>query len=117
MAETFPPSLQDKFNTASFQLGFGNTLLRSKMDIGLEKVRNRYTKGVDTLTGTIDLTFEEYDTLKTFYKTTLGNGSKTFNYVHPIELVESEFRFVDPPGLTPLGGRYFRVSLNWEEIP
>lgn len=117
MAEIFPSSLQDVLNVAGFGQEFGNTTIRSQMDVGPEKVRQRFTRGIDTFTSTIDIDYDDYATLSTFFKTTLAGGSKTFNYDHPMTGIESEFRFVSPPAITPLGGRKFRVQMTWEEIP
>lgn len=117
MAENFPSSLQDKLNQAGFTNNFGETSIRSTVDVGLAKVRNRYTKGIDTFQCTIDLNFDDYTTLETFYKTTLAGGSLTFYYDHPFTEVQTEFRFIAAPSITPIGGKWFRVSMNWEELP
>lgn len=117
MAETFPASLQDKFNEAGFQHEYANTSLTSSVDAGIPKVRQRYTQGSDNFRGTIELEKDDYTTLETFYKTTLAGGTKTFNYDHPITQVVTEFQFVSPPSMVSLGGTYFRVTFVWREIP
>lgn len=117
MAETFPATLQDKFNEAGFQHIFGNSTLESETDVGPPKKRRRYTTEYDTFNGTIELEKDDYVTLETFYKTTLAGGTLTFNFNHPITQVQSEFQFTQPPSMVPLGGTYFRVSFNWREIP
>jgi len=63
------------------------------------------------------MTFEDYTTLETFYKTTLGNGVKTFTYDHPLTQLPAVFRFTSAPKISPLGGRYFRVDMTWEQMP
>ena len=117
MAETFPVALQDKLNEAGFSQSLGETAIRSSMEIGLDKVRRRYTKRIDTFSCTINLTLSEYSTFNTFFDTTLAGGTKTFNYEHPLSQTTAEFRFTKPPRIAPLGGTYFRVSMEWEEIP
>jgi phage-related protein len=117
MAETFPSTLQDKVNEAGFEHGFGETAIRSTMGIGLDKVRQRFTKGIDVFSVTITLDLDEYSTLYNFFKTTLAGGSLTFNYDHPFTAVEEEFRFTSPPRMIPMGGRYVQVSMTWEQIP
>lgn len=117
MAETFPPTLQEKLNEEGFSQTYGDTTIRSDVDTGLAKVRQRYTKAVDKFACTINLNKEDYNTLTTFYKTTLAGGSKTFNYDHPFTEVASEFRFVSPPSMKPKGGLWFTVTMQWEEIP
>lgn len=117
MAEAFPPSLQEFVNESGFGLGTGETAIRSEMDVGPAKVRNRFTEGIDEFTTTIDIFKTDYTTLDNFYKTTLNGGTGTFLYDHPITEVESEFRFVGAPAYAPLGGGYFRVSMTWELLP
>lgn len=117
MAETFPSTLQDKVNVAGFSHSIGDTIIRSEVDVGLAKVRRRYTKGIDMFETSIDLDIDDYNTLYNFYNTTLNGGTLTFNYENPLTQTTSEFRFKGPPQITPLGGRYFRVNMSWEEMP
>jgi hypothetical protein len=119
MAESYPSVLQDKLNTASFTYVLGTATLRSDVEVGPAKLRNRYTGNVDPVRGSIDLTYTEYTDLVNFYKVTLANGSKSFNFDHPFTGVEEEFRFVEPPSISPKGsgGREFVVSFTWEQLP
>lgn len=117
MAETFPSGLQQKFNEAGFNHTLGDSTLESDTDVGPPKKRRRYTTEYDEFSGTIELERTDYLTLTTFYKTTLAGGTLTFNFDHPITGVESEFQFISPPTMVPLGGTYFRVTFNWREIP
>ena len=117
MAQVFPGTLQDKVNEAGFSHAFGDTTIRSGVGVGTDKVRPRYTKGIDKFNVTITLDLDDYTTLETFYKTTLAGGSLTFNYDHPFTGVETEFIFTVPPSMAPIGGRYVRVSMMWEEMP
>lgn len=117
MAESFPSELQQLLNENGFTQTLGDTSIRSDVDTGLDKVRQRYTKAIDKFACTIDLERDDYSTLITFYKTTLSGGTKTFNYDHPITGLESEFRFVSPPSMQPIGGTWFKVNMQWEEMP
>jgi hypothetical protein len=117
MAEQFPATLQELLNTAGFTFGIGNTAIRSNMDIGPAKVRRRFTAGVDTINCSINLNYDEFTTFYNFFNNTLAGGTLTFNYNHPLTGIEEEFRFTGPPSITPLGGRYFSISMQWELIP
>lgn len=116
MAQTFPASLQNKFNQAGFQHELGDSSITSEVDVGLPKKRQRYTSSPDTFNGTIELHMDDYSDLRTFFKTTLASGSLTFNFEHPITKVTSEFQFVGAPSITTIGGNYFRVSFSWREV-
>ena len=116
MAEVWPASLQDILDSDSFQLNMGDNLIRSETDSGIAKVRPRYTRSVDVYTASIRMSYSQWSTLETFYKTTLSFGSKTFNFDHPFTGSPAEWRFLSPPAIAPLGngGLEYRVSLNWE---
>ena len=117
MAESWPSGLQDKLNETQFSYAFGKTTLTSTVDVGPAKKRNRYTKEIDALTCSILIEQDDYETFKTFYRTTLSSGVKTFLYDHPFTGVETEFRFVDEPSITPLGGPKLQINMVWEIMP
>lgn len=117
MAETWPPALQQLLNVENFNVKFGNTLTRTDMDVGLAKTRSRYTVGVDVYSSSIDMDIDDFDTLTNFYKTALNNGALTFEFQNPMNDTLEEFRFAEPPTMSPLGGRIFRVQMTWERMP
>lgn len=117
MAVTWPPGLQQKFNVDNFSVAYGNTLVRSEVDAGLAKVRSRYTDGVDNYNCSIDLDIDDWNIIYDFFKTSLNNGALTFNFYNPLSEVTDEFRFLNPPQFSPIGGRLFRVTMSWERIP
>ncbi len=87
------------------------------MDVGPAKVRSRFTDGIDVYSVGIWMDIDDYSTLTTFYKTTLANGSLTFGFTNPMTGDTNEWRFVEPPNISPLGGREFAVSMAWELMP
>ena len=115
--DNWPLSLQQHLNSDNFQVVLGDTLVRSQMDVGPDKVRNRYTKGVDLYTASVNLDIDDYDTLSNFFKTTLGNGSLPFLFHNPLTDADETFRFKAPPAIKPLGGRIFRIDMTWERMP
>jgi hypothetical protein len=119
MAEQWPLTLQQKLNQASFSEQLGDTTLRSETEIGLAKVRRRFTKGVDKLTVTIDVEKDEVATFKTFYDTTLNGGVTPFEFNDPYTNTLTEFRFdtSSPPRLSLIGANTLRLSMQWERIP
>lgn len=118
MAETWPVSLQQKLEVAGFAKNYGDTRVVSDTDVGISKVRSRYTDAIDGYNCQITLDFADVDTWETFYKITLSNGTRTFNFVDPFTETEAEFRF-DPqnsPALRPLGGRKFTLTMSWQKV-
>jgi hypothetical protein len=117
MAQAWPISLQQILNQANFGIEIGDTVLRTDMDVGPKKFRRRFTKGIDVFTASINLDMDEYTTFYTFFNTTLNGGTLPFTYNHPITQVPTDFRFRGPPKISPIGGRTFVVSFEWEALP
>jgi len=119
MAQTWPAQLQQKLNEASFSETLGDTAIRSSTGIGLEKVRRRYTVGVDKLSCSIFIEKDEVALFKTFYNTTLNGGVLSFDFTDPFTDTLTEFRFntSEPPSLRPVGGNVFNLTMSWERIP
>lgn len=115
--DTWPVGLQQRLDANSFEKQFGSTLVRTEMDVGPAKVRSRFTDAVDVYNCTIMLDYDEYATLELFYKTTLNNGANQFLFDDPFTGTPTAFRFVDPPVVRSIGGRTFRVSMQWEKMP
>jgi hypothetical protein len=117
MAVLWPATLQQKVNEANFGNEFGDTVLKSDMDIGPAKLRRRFTRGFDTFTTSIELTTAQYTLFRNYYYTSLNGGVLPFQFDHPITKTPSEFRFGAVPRVTSLGGGIFRVAMVWEEVP
>lgn len=115
--EAWPGGLQQKLNADNFNVQIGNVNTRTDMDVGLAKVRARYTVGIDVYTTSIDLDIDDYDTFTTFYKTSINNGVDSFTFDDPLTGSSGTFRFAEAPQIAPLGGRIFRVSMKWEKLP
>lgn len=115
--DIWPADLQQTLNVEDFQVGFGETAVRSDMDVGPAKVRSRFTDAVDPWNASIILDYTEYNSLLVFYKTTLNNGSLPFGFTNPFTNSQGIFRFVAAPRIVPIGGRKYRVSLSWELLP
>lgn len=115
----WPVSLQQKLNVASFQYHPGNTRVSTEMDVGPAKTRSRFTDAVDVYTCEVNLDFTEVATFKTFYKTTLGNGTLPFDFTDPFTGLVTSYRFSPgtDPIITPLGGRVFTLGMTWEIMP
>lgn len=117
--DNWPVSLQQKMDVAGFQYVPGNTRVGTDMDVGPAKIRSRFTDAVDRYDLQHTLDFDDIATFKTFYKTTLGNGTLPFLFEDPFTETEETFRFVagQDPVIRPLGGRTFILSMSWERMP
>lgn len=117
MSVNFPSVLQEYLDEQGFTFEIGSTTIRSSNDVGPDKIRRRFTKSVDTQSSSITIKYDQYQILYDFYNTTLAGGSLTFLYKDQFTSIEEEYRFVSPPRIAPLGGEFFRVTMNWEKMP
>jgi len=95
----WPGSLPAKPLIDSLGVQTDDNVLRFKPDVGPEIRRSRYTAVSEHFSFTLYLTKTELDTLKTFYKTTLGNGVTSFDFTDPITGATETFSFSAPYGI------------------
>ena len=69
--------------------------VRTEMDAGPAKVRQRYTVATKDFTGTVILTEAQRAKLDDFYTNLLANGTLRFVMRDPQTLELAEFRFID----------------------
>lgn len=91
------------------------TLIRSDVDVGVAKVRRRYTRDTALYEVSLTLPKDKYQAFEDFYRITLKDGLETFNYDHPYTGKVLEVRFVSPPTKS-MTGVAFQVSMQWESI-
>jgi hypothetical protein len=109
--------LQQYLESSSFSYSFGDTTISSQNDVGPNKVRRRSTKGIDTFSGSINLTLGQYSILYQFYDVTTNGGVDYFTLPHPITGATIEARFTSPPSIRSIGGGVFSVNLSLEAKP
>jgi hypothetical protein len=117
MSTAWPGTLPSFLESDGFDYKMGNNAIRTDMEVGLAKMRKRYTKQIDTLTSTMKIDRTQYSVLNTFYQTTLNGGVLPFNFTDPLTLVTSDYRFTGSPTIKALGGNYFAATFGWEKLP
>ena len=118
MAQSWPSTLQDRFNTSGFSHEIGDTLLRSDTEYGSQKIRRRFTRGTDKQTGKIWVKgYTELQTLITFYNTTCAGGSLPFTFFNPITESNTTYRFTSSLKFNPVGNDVFEVDMSLEIVP
>lgn len=110
-----------KFLMSGYQETMQNTVIRTEMDAGPAKVRQRFTKNVQPIKGKLTpILDDEYATLYGFFQSTCGGGALPFTWdmvsqrlcaIYPslvidvgLGIVRLTLRFTAPPTATVLRG-------------
>jgi hypothetical protein len=107
----WPGTLPQLFQRPGFKESEADNLLRTPMDKGPPKVRRRGSDAPRPHAGSMLIDGTQYSAFRTFYKTTLAEGSLTIdsglNDAHGVARV---WRIT-------LGNDYWQLSLELEELP
>lgn len=115
--ETWPASLPQNVLSDGYSEKPPNTLIRTKMDAGPDKVRRRHTAGVRPFTENVLMSTAQVATLDTFYVTTTNGGADQWTWKNQRTDTTANFRFVSEPIYTHRSGNYYNVQLNLEQLP
>jgi len=116
MAEAWPASLPTKPLQEGFRYDPPDASIESEVDVGLPKVRKRYTIGVETFTIPIRLTStSDVTTLNNHFYTTLESGTKETNYRHPILGTTQAFK-MRKPTITSDGSNFRAVFELYRKV-
>ena len=111
---TWPESLPQSFETSGYQDRLPDQLARSGPGELVRYRRRARRSEFGPISGEIILTTEQWQTLRTFYWTTLASGTLSFDFPDPdggsAPLVVV---FEQPPRLTTIGGSLHSVSLEF----
>ena len=99
-----------------------DSVLRTPMDSGPPTRRNRFTAITRSVRTPMTLDGTQKATFDTFYRTTIANGSLSFDWEDPASLATVSFAFKSPPVWTMLhlgtaAGRFWSTSLDLEIQP
>jgi hypothetical protein len=114
---TWPNTLPAAPLLEDFQELPPETAIRTDMDTGPAKLRQRTTAAVGALMVSYLLSKAQTATLDSFYATTLSGGTGVFTYTHPRTGATVSCRFVNPPEYAAVNGNYFKVTLTLEILP
>lgn len=114
---TWPTALPQYLDVQGFSTELADNLIRSSMDVGRDKTRQRDVSATEPVIGTLLLTLDQRADLKTFYNVVLGSGSLEFDWIDPITGDPAIMKFTAPPKFTAVGPVHLRASLALEIIP
>lgn len=118
MSESWPTTLPSTPLVNGYSDVDENTKLSTSVDVGTPKLRNRSTGVSSVIEERYLLTKTQYDTLKNFYRSTLGNGAESFIKQHPIEEINKIYRFRgEGVTLESIRHPYYIVKLALRTLP
>lgn len=91
-------------------------VIRTEMDAGPAKTRQRYSVSIKNFIGSVILNEEQREILETWYKTTLANGALRFVMKDPQTLLTGEFRFVEDYEEDSTGDGLWTIRLPLEKL-
>ena len=100
-----------------YQETLADTLVRSKVDQGPDKVRRRTTAGVAEMSVSYVLDADQSAVIADFYTTTLAGGSLPFVFQHPRSGAVITVRLKRPPQLSARNGSHYLARLELEVLP
>lgn len=93
------------------------TRIRTEMDSGVPKMRNRYSASVRPVTFSTLLTASQVATFDTFYVTTLAGGTLEFEWTNPRTTATVNFRFAAAPVYRQVNLDLYEIRLELEQMP
>jgi len=114
---TWPVSLPSYPLVNGFSESIPETTVRTEMDQGPAKIRQRTTASIRKMQMSFLLNKTQTQALDTFYITTLNGGSTSFTFTHPRTDASISCRFTQPPEYTSTNGDYFNAGIELEILP
>lgn len=112
----WPTTLPQILRLFTYAASMQDGSVRTAMDAGPDFVRPRFTRVTEYKSGDMIMTSAQLAIFRTFYQTTLLNGSQWFDWLHPETGAAAEFRFMAPPTWRPVSGDKWQVEMAFEVL-
>lgn len=114
---TWPDSLPLRPLADRYQETLAETSIRTAMEQGPAKIRQRTTAGVTQIEASYVLSHAQAAVLETFYRVTLSGGTGVFACLHPRHGGAVTARFRRSPVLSARNGSYVLARTEIEILP
>lgn len=116
---TWPASLPQKPLVDGYSEEPKSRVLRSQMDAGPPKTRQRFTAGVTDIPVNMTLSIAQLATFEAWFNADIQGGSLPFDMSHPRADEVVSMMIVPPYQLNPVGvgDQYWRLSMALEVQP
>lgn len=119
MPAAWPSSLPQRLNRDS-QLGMGEGRVTFSTDTGPGKMRRRSTAVAGRISGSMNMTAAQIETMRTFIRDDLGGGSLPFTFPPPRGIGDDllvRFAIDGLPSWRHIGGAVWTVTFEWDSLP
>lgn len=113
----WPSGLPQRPSVGGYQERFAETALRTPMEAGAAKLRQRFTAAPRQIEISFRMSAAQVALMRVFYEETLGGGTLPFDWVPPRAGGSSSFRFVEAPRVSATSANLFSVTAKLEELP
>jgi hypothetical protein len=127
----WPATLPKAPTVARYAETLPDLSIRSQVEAGPAKVRQRITANVAPVEIELKLTGAQVVILRTFWTTTTAGGSLAFQWIDHATGADADYRFISPPQLRPLspripggplggspgGAEYWSATFQLERMP
>ena len=113
----WPNELSDKPLISGMSEMLESNTLRTEMDQGPDKIRQRSTASIRKINISFVFDRDKVSILDGFYLDDLKSGSLSFSYTHPRDNNFINCRFLSPPEYKAVNGNYYNVNLKLEILP
>ena len=103
--------------TGSFQESPPDNLIRSSMDVGPAKVRQRTTCNVRPISFNIFVKNDDMAEFDAFYITDTSYGALEFDFTHPRTKADVKARFASVPSYSDRSNTGYVISISLEIMP
>ena len=115
---SWPTSLPQRLSQRGYRESLADNVIRTPVDAGPEKRRQRFTAAVRPLSGSMIMTNAQLDTMMTFFDTDIASGSLAFDFNAPRDQATTLSVVLQrPPAWTNLGGDSYEVNLTLDIQP
>lgn len=112
----WPTSLPQRPLVDNYQREARDTSIRTKMDVGPDHVRRRYTAIVYEINVQLLLTATQLATLRAFVDVDLKGGSLRFDWVEAETGAAATFRIIGQPIYTSISGTLYNATMSLEQV-
>lgn len=113
---TWPQGLPDIMRLEGLNGKRKSNVIRTSMDAGPDKARQRYSVTTKNFTGSVILDGNQRQALELWYKSTLANGVLRFVMKDPQTSRPAEFRFMDDYDEESTGDGLWIIKLPLEKL-